>query len=93
LNILTKCFDDRFVFDIKGAKKAGYLDHEIAAHLVKRFANVRLFDVTPAHTYKPFLKYFIIGNLIIFLSFEIMRRMFYYIVLGTLRPKNNKLKG
>jgi hypothetical protein len=45
-----------------------------------------VFDITPAFTYVPFLKLFLIGNIVILLVFEITRRIFYYIVLGSFIP-------
>lgn len=45
------------------------------------------FDVTPVFTYTPFLELFFIGNIVILLVFEVMRRAFYYIVLGSVRPE------
>lgn len=49
--------------------------------------NYKLFDITPQFTYDSFLKLFFIGNLVILIVFEIMRRIFYYIALGTIKPK------
>ena len=45
------------------------------------------FDITPVFTYTAFLELFFIGNIIILLVFEIMKRAFYYIVLGSIKPK------
>ena len=36
-----------------------------------------------------FFRYFIIGNLLIAASFEVIRRVFYYILLGTFKPRNS----
>lgn len=49
--------------------------------------NIKLFDIKPVYTYIEFIKYFIIGNLIILLFFEIFRRIFYYIILGSFKPQ------
>lgn len=49
--------------------------------------NIELFTIKPDFTYKEFLIYFFIGNLSILLFFEIIRRVFYYIALGTINPK------
>jgi len=49
--------------------------------------SVKLFDIQPVFTYGKFIKYFIFGNLLILLFFEILRRAFYYIVLGSIRPQ------
>lgn len=59
-------------------QKASYLDYSF-----------KLFELKPIYTYTEFIKYFVLGNIIIFLFFEISRRVFYYIVLGTLRPRKN----
>ena len=56
-------------------EKSRYLDY-----------SVKLFDIKPVYSYTEFYKFFIIGNLIILLVFEVLRRVFYYIVLGTIRP-------
>lgn len=56
--------------------KAKYLDY-----------SVKLFDVQPSYTYNKFIKYFVIGNLLILFLFEGLRRSFYYVVLGSIRPQ------
>lgn len=55
--------------------KAKYVDY-----------SVQLFDVSLSYSYANFVKYFVIGNLLLLVSFEIIRRIFYYIVLGTIKP-------
>lgn len=56
--------------------KTKYLDYSI-----------KLFEIQPVYTYGKFLKYFIFGNLLILFLFEILRRAFYYVVLGSIRPQ------
>ena len=53
--------------------------------------NVKLFDIKPFYTYNKFIKYFFIGNLFILFFFEVLRRAFYYIIFGSIKPK--KLSG
>lgn len=48
---------------------------------------VKLFEIQPVYTYGKFIKYFIFGNLLILFLFEILRRAFYYVVLGSIRPQ------
>lgn len=62
---------------ITDSQKAEYLDY-----------SVKLFDIKPVYTYSEFMKYLTLGNLLILLIFEILRRVFYYIILGKIRPKN-----
>lgn len=57
------------------SEKAKYLDY-----------SMKFFDIEPVYSYTEFIKLFVIGNLIILLVFEVLRRIFYYIVLGTIRP-------
>jgi len=57
-------------------QKISYLDYSI-----------HLFDIKPAYTYKDFVLYSLITNFSILLFFEVLRRVFYYIVLGTIKPK------
>ena len=57
-------------------EKAKYLNYSI-----------KLFDIKPAYTYNQFIKYFVIGNLLILFFFEFLRRCFYYVILGTIKPK------
>lgn len=57
-------------------EKANYLDF-----------SVKFFDIKPVFTYNEFIKYFLIGNLIMLLIFEGIKRIFYYIVLGSIKPK------
>jgi hypothetical protein len=56
--------------------KGKYLDYSI-----------RFFEIEPKFTMNRFLGYFVLTNLIIFSLAEILKRAFYYIVLGTLKPK------
>ncbi|MEK7452675.1 MAG: hypothetical protein AAB614_00390 [Patescibacteria group bacterium] len=56
--------------------KAKYLDYSI-----------KLFDIKPSYTYTKFIKYFVLGNLLILFFFEVLRRAFYYIFLGNIKPK------
>ena len=45
------------------------------------------FDIKPAYSYSEFLEYFIFGNIIILLLSQMVIRLFYYIILGSIRPK------
>jgi len=45
-----------------------------------------MFDIKPVFTYIKFLFYFFLGNFMILLVFEVLKRVFYYIILGTFRP-------
>jgi hypothetical protein len=45
-----------------------------------------LFDIIPQYTYIPFLVEFVISNMIVIAALELLRRIFYYIVLGKFRP-------
>lgn len=58
-----------------GNEKAKYLD----------FSH-QLFNVTPVFSSTIFWELFLIGNFVILLIFEAIRRIFYYIVLGSLKP-------
>lgn len=49
--------------------------------------SVKLFDIKPVFGYKEFIKSFVIGILIVIFVFELIRRCFYYIALGAIRPK------
>jgi len=51
--------------------------------------DVKVFEIEPSFTYTKFIKYSLIGNFSIILFFEVIRRTFYYIVLGKLIPKKN----
>src|SRR5215213_5953696 len=50
----------------------------------------RAFDIIPAYTYLPFIKYSLICLIVLFLVFEMIKRTFYYIVLGGLFPKKTE---
>jgi hypothetical protein len=58
-----------------GSEKLQYLDFSF-----------KMFDVTPAFSYSEFVEWLIFGNLALLLVFEAMRRIFYYVVLGSARP-------
>jgi len=86
LNALTNDKQEAFKADydaylqqtkgIVGREKLAFLDF-----------NFKMFDVKPAFTKKIFLLFFLIGNFTISLVFEISKRIFYYIILGSLKPK------
>ncbi|HNV62263.1 MAG TPA: hypothetical protein PKN54_04860 [Candidatus Cloacimonas acidaminovorans] len=57
-------------------QKISYLDYSI-----------HLFDIKPVYNYKDFVLYSLIANFSILLTFEVLRRVFYYIALGTIKPK------
>lgn len=59
-----------------GSEKLKYLDY-----------TVKFFDISPVFSYIPFIKIFLLANVIIFAVFEIIRRVFYYVTLGSFRPK------
>lgn len=59
-----------------GSDKVKYLDFSI-----------KLFDIKPEFTYVPFIQIFTLMNLSILALFELFKRIFYYIILGTVRPK------
>lgn len=61
---------------IISSDKAKYLDYSF-----------KFFNIDPVFSYSKFIKYFLIGNIAILLLFELIRRVFYYIALGTLKPK------
>ncbi len=49
--------------------------------------SVQLFDIKPVYTYAEFIKLFLLGNFVILFISEMLRRIFYYIVLGKIRPE------
>lgn len=46
-----------------------------------------VFDIKPVYTYGESLKYLIFYNFLIVLCFEIFKRVFYYIILGKIKPE------
>jgi hypothetical protein len=48
--------------------------------------STKLFDIIPRYTYIVFLKYFVLANIAVIAVLECLRRIFYYIILGRLRP-------
>jgi hypothetical protein len=72
-------------FDVEKLRANGHNNHEIIKYLITAFANERLLDFNIVH--KLSIKYLIIGNLIILALFELLRRIFYYVVLGTFVPR------
>ena len=48
--------------------------------------STKLFDINPQYTHIEFLKYFALVNIAICTILEVLRRIFYYIVLGRFRP-------
>lgn len=47
---------------------------------------IELYKVVPVYSYAGFFMSLIFGNLIILAVFEVFRRVFYYVVLGTFKP-------
>jgi hypothetical protein len=48
--------------------------------------STKLFDIVPQYTCFEFLKYFALVNVAVIAILEVLRRIFYYIVLGSFRP-------
>ena len=67
------------------------LDQKLNAILSKTDDNTKLFDINPVIKNEggiiAFLGYSILGILILIIIFEIIKRIFYYILLGSLNPK------
>lgn len=49
--------------------------------------SVHLFEIYPVFSYTYFIIFFLVGNLSIIFIFELMKRVFYYVVCGSLKPK------
>lgn len=62
--------------NIYGTEKAEYLKFDI-----------KMFNIIPVFSYLNFITLFILSNFVVLLIFEIIRRSFYYISLGVIRPK------
>lgn len=62
--------------NVTGSSKIKYLDFSF-----------HMFEIIPSFTYIPFINLFLFGNIIIFVVFEIIKRIFYYIILGSIKPK------
>jgi hypothetical protein len=43
-------------------------------------------NIVPQYTYLAFLKYFALANTAVIAILEVLRRIFYYIILGRFRP-------
>lgn len=69
----------------KSVYKGVYFDNEEAKYL--NF-DTRAFDIKPVYTYDKFIKLFLIGNISALLFFEIIRRVLYYVILGTFKPES-----
>lgn len=50
------------------------------------------FEINPVYSYITFVEYFIVGNLIVLFIFEAIRKAFYYVVLGSLKPAKKEMK-
>ena len=61
--------------NLSGNSKSKYLDY-----------NFQLFDIVPVFSYVPFLESFFIGNLTILFVSELIKRVFYYVILGKINP-------
>ena len=69
--------------------------HEMISHMnlnprteneISEGLNSKLYSLSFANSYKKYIVYLILGNFIILGIFEIFRRVFYYVVLGTFKP-------
>lgn len=78
-------------YTIEDILKACYGESNVKSHMY--FLNtldVQLFDIKPVYSYSEFINYFLIANLSIFGFFEVLRRIFYYVVLGKIVPKEKE---
>lgn len=48
--------------------------------------NTHLFEIKPKYSYSKFINSFIIGNLLIIFAFILLRILFYYVLLGKIKP-------
>lgn len=57
------------------SEKSSYLDYSI-----------HLFEIEPIYSYRAFASHLVIYNISVLLFFEIIKRVFYYIALGKIKP-------
>jgi hypothetical protein len=69
---------DSTVSGVYGVDKSKFLDF-----------SATVFEISPVFSYTFFIKYFLLGNVSILFIFEVIKRIFYYIALGTLKPKRS----
>lgn len=63
----------------------GYKTEEQKANLLD--FSIIFFDIKPVFSHNDLLKLLVVENILIVLFFEIIKRVFYYIVLGKIKPK------
>ncbi|MBU1202719.1 hypothetical protein KKH39_01610 [Patescibacteria group bacterium] len=88
---LQRYFDiknDEPLFDASNddQKWQNRIDQEKSINSPISYTN-HLFDITPVYSSENFLKSFLLTNIIIILIFVFIQRIFYYIVLGSIKPK------
>lgn len=79
---------DKFQADFYATKVMNdlYLDSEKVKQLTFK---TRIFDIKPVFTYKENVSKIILSLVIASILFELVRRVFYYVVLGRFLPKDN----
>ena len=87
LNLQDKTTISRVEFTPIQAMENTYLTSEKIKYLDYSF---KFFDIKPQFTHSRFIWHLLIGNLIIIVVLEILRRVFYYVILGSIRPKKNE---
>lgn len=65
---------------------SAYVNSEKASYLT---FGVKVFEVVPSISPLQFIFYLLIGNAVVLAIFEAIRRAFYYIVLGSFKPKKS----
>lgn len=80
-----KQFDEQYALEQYKAMTSGYKsDTQKASYLDY---SIHLFDIKPVYSYMQFILYILLSNILVFVIFEIIRRIFYYIFLGSIKPK------
>lgn len=80
-----KQYDEKYLKDEVNKITTGYKTKDQKIRYLN--FNIQLFDIKPVFSHDEYLKFLLAFNIGFALFFEIIRRVFYYIVLGTFRPK------
>jgi hypothetical protein len=75
-----KYFNEQIELMKKSPISKSYLDYSI-----------ELFNIEPVYSYSQFIKLFLVINLSILALFDFLRRVFYYVFLGTIKPSKKSL--
>lgn len=86
--ILLACYDENRTFEYTNNQTKEKMSLSIQEIIGMNINTHKLIDIKPRYSYTMNIVSFVTMNIAVLLFFELVKRIFYYVVLGTIKPKN-----